>query len=133
MKALVLEEPGDPPRLAVQEVPLPQLGPRDVLVRVTACGFCHHDYLVMRGVLRRGVKRQVVLGHEIAGEVEMCGSAVTGLSPGDRSGFPPHERLRRVFHVLPWPGTPLSAGLRHWTLCGRRICRVCSRERAQPG
>ena len=84
MKALVLEEPGDPPQLAVQEVPLPELGPRDVLVRVAACGFCHHDYLVMRGVLRRGVKRRVVLGHEIAGVVEACGASVTGLSPGDR-------------------------------------------------
>ena len=84
MKALVLEEPGDPPRLAVQEVALPKLGPRDILVRVAACGFCHHDYLVMRGVLRRGVKRRVVLGHEIAGVVEVCGPSVTRLSPGDR-------------------------------------------------
>ena len=84
MKALVLEEPGDPPRLAVQEVPVPELGPGDVLVRVAACGFCHHDYLVMRGVLRRGVKQRVVLGHEIAGVVEACGASVTGLSPGDR-------------------------------------------------
>ena len=84
MKALVLEQPGDPPRLAVRDVPLPALGPRDVLVRVLACGFCHHDYLVMRGVLRRGVKPNVVLGHEIAGEVEACGPWVTGLAPGDR-------------------------------------------------
>ena len=84
MKALVLEEPGDPPRLAVQEVPVPELGPRDVLVRVAACGFCHHDYLVMRGVLRRGVKHRVVLGHEIAGEVESCGHSVTRVVPGDR-------------------------------------------------
>ena len=38
----------------------------------------------MRGVLRRGVKRRVVLGHEIAGVVEACGASVTGLSPGDR-------------------------------------------------
>ena len=38
----------------------------------------------MRGVLRRGVKANVVLGHEIAGEVEACGAWVTGLAPGDR-------------------------------------------------
>ena len=84
MKALVLEQPGDPPRLAVRDVPVPELGPRDVLVRVRACGFCHHDHLVMRGVLRRGVKPNVVLGHEIAGEVEACGPWVAGLAPGDR-------------------------------------------------
>lgn len=84
MRALVLEQPGDPPRLAVRELPLPELGPSDVLVRVAACGFCHHDYLVMRGLLRRGVKPRVVLGHEIAGEVEACGPSVTGFAPGDR-------------------------------------------------
>ena len=84
MKALVLEEPGDPPKLAVRDVPPPEIGPGQVLVRVAACGFCHHDYLVMRGVLRRGVKRRVVLGHEIAGEVETCGPSVTRLAPGDR-------------------------------------------------
>ena len=84
MRALVLEQPGDPPRLAVRDVPVPEPGPRDVLVRVGACGFCHHDYLVMRGVLRRGVKDRVVLGHEIAGEVEACGASVTGFAPGDK-------------------------------------------------
>ena len=84
MRSLVLEAPGDPPRLTVCDVPMPELRPRDVLVRVLACGFCHHDYLAMRGVLRRGVKRRVVLGHEIAGEVEACGPSVVGLSPGDR-------------------------------------------------
>ena len=84
MKALVLEESGDPPRLAVQEVPVPELGPGDVLVRVAACGFCHHDYLVMRGILRRGVKHRVILGHEVAGEVAMCGPSVSRLAPGDR-------------------------------------------------
>ena len=84
MKALVLEEPGDPPVLAVKEVPTPVLGPGDVLVRVSACGFCHHDLLVIRGVLRRGVKPQVVLGHEISGQVAECGLQVTLFAPGDR-------------------------------------------------
>ncbi|MBI4337764.1 MAG: alcohol dehydrogenase catalytic domain-containing protein [Chloroflexi bacterium] len=84
MKALVLEEPGPNPRLALKEVPTPALGPHDVLVQVAACGLCYHDVLVMRGVLRRGVKPQVVLGHEISGVVEEVGQLVTSLSPGDR-------------------------------------------------
>lgn len=53
-------------------------------MRVTACGFCHHDWSVMAGVLRRGVAPNVILGHEISGVVEGTGSDVTGLKSGDR-------------------------------------------------
>lgn len=84
MKALVLESPGDPPRLAVKEVPTPTPGPHDVLVKVAACGFCHHDILVMRGILRRGVKAQPILGHELAGEVVATGPQVSSVSRGDK-------------------------------------------------
>ena len=80
----MLEEPGDPPKLAVKEVPTPAIGPKEVLVKVGACGLCYHDILVMRGVLRRGVKPQVVLGHEISGEVVECGALVSTVFPGDR-------------------------------------------------
>ena len=79
----MLEEPGEEPGLAVREVPLPTLGPRDALVRVGACGLCYHDILVMEGKLRRGVKSKVVLGHEIAGTVMDIGAQVTSLSIGD--------------------------------------------------
>ena len=54
------------------------------MVRVAACGFCHHDRLVMSGVLRRGVRPGVVLGHEIAGVVEEVGGAIDRVRPGDR-------------------------------------------------
>ncbi|MCS7206483.1 MAG: alcohol dehydrogenase catalytic domain-containing protein [Dehalococcoidia bacterium] len=84
MKALVLEAPGHPPRLALHTFPRPSLGPHDVLVKVAACGVCYHDILVMRGVLRRGVKPRVVLGHEIAGTVEEVGQLVFSLVPGDK-------------------------------------------------
>ena len=83
MRALVLEQPGRPPVLAVKHLPTPVPGPHEVLVEVAACGFCHHDLLVMAGVLRRGVKPGVVLGHEIAGVVVDAGTAVTGFRRGD--------------------------------------------------
>ena len=51
----MLEQTGRPPRLAVRDVPIPTPGAGEVLVRVAACGFCHHDLLVMTGVLRRGI------------------------------------------------------------------------------
>ena len=83
MRALMLEEPGTPPRLAVVDLPVPRPGPGEVLVRVAACGFCHHDLLVMNGTLRRGVASGVVLGHEIAGVVEEVGGGVSLVKTGD--------------------------------------------------
>ncbi len=63
---------------------MPRPGAGEALVRVAACGFCHHDRLVMAGTLRRGVRSGVVLGHEIAGVVEELGDGVTRVRPGDR-------------------------------------------------
>ena len=83
MRALVLQQPGEAPQLAVQDLPEPELGPHDVLVQVAACGVCYHDVLVMRGVLRRGIKPDIVLGHEIAGQVAKVGSLVTTVAEGD--------------------------------------------------
>lgn len=80
----MLEEPGTPPRLSVVDLPVPRPGPGEALVRVAACGFCHHDLLVMNGTLRRGVRPGTVLGHEIAGVVEDLGEGVNLVSPGDR-------------------------------------------------
>ena len=84
MKALVLQTPGEKPSLVVKEIPVQELGPNDALVEVAACGVCHHDVAVMRGVLRRGVKPEIVLGHEISGRVAEIGDAVTTAKVGDR-------------------------------------------------
>ena len=84
MKAVVLEKPGSPSGLQLTEMDVPDLGPRDVLVKVGACGVCYHDVVVMRGVLRRGIKSRPVMGHEIAGEVVDVGPNVESLARGDR-------------------------------------------------
>ncbi|MBI2171972.1 MAG: zinc-binding dehydrogenase [Chloroflexi bacterium] len=84
MKALVLETPGNPPRLALKEVPEPALGEGDVLLRVLACGLCHHDLLAMTGVLRRGIPSHAVLGHEICGEIVKVGAAVSRVLVGQK-------------------------------------------------
>lgn len=84
MRALMLKHPGTPPHLSVVELPTPLPGSGEALVRVAACGFCHHDRLVMSGVLRRGVRPGVVPGHEIAGVVEEVGNDVDQVRPGDR-------------------------------------------------
>ena len=80
----MLVRPGSPPQLSWTEVPDPVPGPGEVLVRVAACGFCYHDLLVMRGLLQRGVKPALILGHEVSGTVTQVGPEVTTVRPGDR-------------------------------------------------
>ncbi len=84
MKALVLNSDGDAPHLALREAAQPIPSSAEILVRVAACGICYHDVAVVEGTLRRGVKPDVVLGHEISGHVEAVGGAVTTVQPGDK-------------------------------------------------
>ena len=84
MRALSVQKSGDSPVLEVIDVPTPETGVGQALVRVTACGFCHHDRSVIAGVLRRGVAPGTILGHEISGVIEKTGLNVTGLTKGDR-------------------------------------------------
>ena len=83
MRALFLKQIGDPPVLEVRDVPIPNPSAHQALVRINACGFCHHDRSVMNGTLRRGVASNVILGHEISGVVEKIGSEVSSLRTGD--------------------------------------------------
>ena len=81
MRAIRLTAPGRPVEL--HDVPVPSLGPRDVLVRVRAAGVCHSDahYRAGRSPAR---PLPLTLGHEVAGEVERVGELVTRVRPGDR-------------------------------------------------
>ena len=84
MRAMVVEHPGRP--LAARDLPVPEPGPDDVLVRVLACGVCRTDLHVADGDLAHP-GRPVVPGHEIVGEVVRCGARVTRFRPGDLAGI----------------------------------------------
>lgn len=84
MKALVLNTDGETPALEERDIPTPRLRDVDVLIQVAACGVCHHDLAVLDGTLRRGVKPDVVLGHEISGVIIEMGDAVSTVRLGDR-------------------------------------------------
>ncbi|HET8962109.1 zinc-dependent alcohol dehydrogenase family protein [Nocardioides sp.] len=72
--------------LRLEEVPVPAPGPRDVLVRVRACGVCRTDLHVADGDLPPH-RSPVVPGHEVVGDVVAAGEAVTALAVGDRVGI----------------------------------------------
>ncbi|HEV59263.1 MAG TPA: alcohol dehydrogenase [Phycisphaerales bacterium] len=81
MKAVRLVEVGQP--LEMQDIPTPEIGPRDVLVRVKAAGICHSDAHYRAGV-SPVYPLPLTLGHEVAGVVEQAGAEVRTVRPGDR-------------------------------------------------
>jgi len=83
MNALMLQ---DYMRLEMVNMPLPEIGADDVLVRVRACGICGSDVHGMDGSTGRRIP-PVVMGHEAAGLVERTGANVHDLKPGDRVTF----------------------------------------------
>lgn len=83
MKALVLE---DYNKLIYKEMPEPQAGPDDVLVRVRASGICGSDVHGMDGSTGRRIP-PLIMGHEAAGLIAEVGSNVKKYHPGQRVTF----------------------------------------------
>jgi len=83
MKALVNTAPYV---LELQDWPIPECGPDDLLIRVKACGICGSD---VKGYSGKTGRRQppIIMGHEAAGVVEQVGANVVGFAPGDRVAF----------------------------------------------
>ena len=81
MKAIRLFAIGSP--LEEQEIGVPSVAARDVLIRVRAAGICHSDAHYRAGV--SPVKHlPLTLGHEVAGVIERVGAEVRNFKPGDR-------------------------------------------------
>ncbi|MBV2363834.1 zinc-binding dehydrogenase [Streptomonospora nanhaiensis] len=87
---------------AIEEVPVPDPGPGEVLVKVAYCGICHSDLSLIDGVFGGPEVPDVITqGHEAAGTIARIGPGVTGWAEGDR--------------VIPAAGRP----------CG--VCEYCRR------
>jgi len=80
-RGVVYAEPDVAP--AVEELTVEAPGPREVLVRVLACGLCHSDLHAVE-TKGFGTRFPILLGHEGAGIVEAVGSDVTAVKPDDR-------------------------------------------------
>jgi len=90
MKAMFLGAYGPPDALALRDLPIPQVGAGEVIVRVQAAGLNIGDCFAVRGEplpmrIESGLLRPKsgVPGHDVAGIVESVGTAVTKLRPGD--------------------------------------------------
>jgi D-arabinose 1-dehydrogenase-like Zn-dependent alcohol dehydrogenase len=83
MRAVQVSKPGGPFELVEREVPQP--GPRQVRVKVQACGLCHSDALTKEGHWP-GIAYPRVPGHEIAGVIDAVGSEVPRWRAGQRVG-----------------------------------------------
>ncbi|MBM3747665.1 MAG: galactitol-1-phosphate 5-dehydrogenase [Acidobacteria bacterium] len=83
MKALLLKEYM---KLELVQMPEPEIGPHDVLVRVKACGICGSDVHGLDGSTGRRLP-PIVMGHEAAGAVAGMGAQVKDLKEGDRVTF----------------------------------------------
>ncbi|MGY1809924.1 zinc-binding dehydrogenase [Blastococcus sp. SYSU D00669] len=70
---------------AVEDVPIPEPGPGEVLVEVEYCGICHSDLSLIDGVFGGpGVPDVITQGHEASGTIAELGPGVVGWAVGDR-------------------------------------------------
>ncbi len=111
MRALVKTQAG--PGLTLQDVPEPQIGINDVLVRVRKTGICGTDLHIEAwdAWAARNIHPPLIAGHEFVGEVVAVGANVSDFGPGDLVSGEGHVVCGRCRHCL--------AGRRH--LCANSI------------
>jgi alcohol dehydrogenase, propanol-preferring len=74
--------------LEIKELPIPEIGYGEILVKIKACGVCHTDLHAAHGDWPVKPKLPLVPGHEGVGVVEKVGEGVTSIKVGDRVGIP---------------------------------------------
>jgi NADPH2:quinone reductase len=85
VRAVIVDEPGT---IRVDQVPDPEFGPNDVVVKVGACGICGTDLHIIDGEFPP-TKYPIIPGHEFGGTVVAVGDEITGIKVGDRVGVDP--------------------------------------------
>ena len=87
MKAIVLKGMSaiEKEPLEMIDLPVPVPGPKELLIKISACGICHTELDEIEGRIQPNLP--IVLGHQIVGRVERLGSEVTKFKLGDRVGI----------------------------------------------
>jgi NADPH:quinone reductase len=89
MKAMLVPQWGGPEVFQPSEIPVPEPGPRDLLVKVYATAVNPCDYQTRRGDYQDWVKLPALLGGDVSGVVERVGSEVQDFRPGDEVFYMP--------------------------------------------
>lgn len=84
MKAVLFREHGGPDKLSYEDIPTPQIGPEEVLIRVKACALNHLDIWIRQGNQAYPIPLPHVSGSDIAGVVEAVGGQAEGIAAGQR-------------------------------------------------
>ena len=130
MRAMVLERPGTP--LQLRDLRVPDPGPGQVLIHVSACGICRTDLHVVDGELTEP-KLPLIPGHQVVGEVVRQGAGVKAPAVGDRVGVPwlgwtcgecRHCRAGRenLCDRARFTGYQLDGGFAEYCLADHRFC-----------
>ncbi|AWT60240.1 MAG: 2-haloacrylate reductase [Candidatus Moanabacter tarae] len=83
MKAILIDEPGPPSALYVGEAERPEIGEKEILVRIEAAGVNRADAMQREGLYPPPLGASPILGLEMAGKVEEAGSACSKFQKGD--------------------------------------------------
>lgn len=89
MRAMVLERVGlaEEEPLKLRDVPVPNVGAGELLLKVRACGVCRTDLHIVEGELDLP-RLPLIPGHEVVAEVVEVGEGTEGFAVGDRVGVP---------------------------------------------
>jgi len=99
MRVVVVEQPGGPEQLRIVEMPKPEPGPGQALVKIAAAGVNFIDIYHRTGLYK--VDPPITLGMEGAGVVEAVGEGVTELAPGDRVAYAMARGSYAEYAVVP--------------------------------
>ncbi len=130
MRAMVLRRPGE--KLRLEDRPIPEPGPTQLLIRVTACGVCRTDLHLVDGELPMG-RYPIVPGHEIVGQVAQAGARAYGFEPGQRVGVPwlggacgrcrfCHSGEENLCDEARYTGCQIDGGYQEFVLADHRYC-----------
>jgi alcohol dehydrogenase, propanol-preferring len=129
---MVLRRQREP--LQAAELPVPEPGPGQVLIEVTACGLCRTDLHVVDGELA-DPKLPLVPGHQVVGRVVGAGSGANDLPSGTRIGVPwlgwtcgecryCREGRENLCDRAQFTGYTLDGGFARYMVADRRACLV---------
>ena len=110
MKALLLRQHGGLENLTVADHPKPQAVEGHVVIRVRASSFNYHDVFTVKGMPGIKVPLPVVIGLDMAGEIDEVGPGVSGWKPGDRVLVNPVNKKKGLM------GEMLDGGMQEYCL-----------------